>query len=117
VSLPVNIDTVNVSGTFINSDGSACRGTVEFIPTPCRWAASSPSTTIIAKAVTASLDHGGSFELELIATDDADINPIDWTYRVRVWLTDCDTAYSFDMAAPKDEHVIHLSDKIPVWSK
>lgn len=116
MSLPVNIDTVNVSGTFINSDdGSPCAGTVEFIPTPCWWASSSASTTIIAQPRTIALDNSGSFELELIATDDEDLNPVDWTYRVRVRLTDCDTAYSFDMAAPLANPVIHLADVTPIY--
>lgn len=116
MTIPTNIATVNVSGTFINSDdGSPCAGTVEFIPTPCWWSAASASTTIIGQPVTVSLDAGGNFEVELIATDDEDLNPTDWTYRVRVRLTDCDTAYSFDMAAPGGG-AIHLADVTPIYS-
>ena len=113
--LPVNVDLVTVSGTFVNSDdGSPCVGTVEFIPLPCWWTAASASTTIIGTPITATLDEDGGFEVDLIATDDADLNPVDWTYRCRVRLTDCDTNYSFDMAAPMGED-INLSDITPVF--
>ena len=116
MALPVNIDLVTVSGTFVNSDdGSPCVGTIEFVPVPCWWLAADAATTIIGTPVSAELDPLGYFEVDLIATDDDDLNPVDWTYRCRVKLTDCGTNYSFDMAVPMGGD-INLSDVTPVFS-
>jgi hypothetical protein len=116
VTLPVDVDTVMVSGTFVdNDDGTPCAGTVEFVPHVCHWAA--PSTTIIGTPVTVTLDAAGHFDVELIATDDTDLNPVDWTYqvRVRVRAGDYASAYSFDMAAPSGA-AIDLADVTPVYA-
>ena len=136
MSLPVNVSTVTVTGTYLNSNGTPCAGTVEFIPAPCYLNNAGADVTIVGQRVVATLDEDGLVTAELIATDDADLNPSAWTYRVRVRLTDCGTAFSFDMAAPStavgygvgpygfgpfggDPTVappINLAEQTPVWS-
>ena len=115
--LPVNVDTCTVTGGFVYADGSIPTGTVEFTPVPCQildarrrrrrrsWPPrSSPPSTVRRDRV------------ELPATDDADLNPVDWTYHVRVRLngTGPGVAYSFDMAAPTG--AVDLTEVTPVDS-
>ena len=114
MALPANVNTVTVSGTYLNSDGTPCVGTVEFIPAPCYLNNAEADVTIIGHRVTATLDEDGLVTAQLVATDDADLNPSAWSYRVRVRLTDCDTAFSFEMVAPAGPP-INLAEMTPVW--
>ena len=53
----------------------------------------------------------GAFTVNLPATDDADLNPTDWTYHVAVRLGG-DAAYSFCMDAP--DGTVDLTDVTPI---
>ena len=112
--VPTNVSTVTVTGTYLNSDGSPCAGTVEFIPSPCYLNNAGADVTIIGQRVTATLDEDGFVSAELIATDDTDLSPGAWSYRVRVRLST--TTFSFEMAAPAGPP-INLAEQTPVWSE
>ena len=116
--LPVNVDTCTVTGAFVYADGSVPAGTVEFTPVPCQIldATAAPPTTLLAAPIVATLDEFGAIDVELPATDDADLNPVDWTYHVRVRLngTGPGVAYSFAMAAPAG--AVDLTEVTPVDS-
>lgn len=114
-ALPTDLDTATVTGSFVNLDGTPCAGTVTFEPAPCYWLAANDDVTVLPSSTVATLDQDGTFSVELLATDEPDLNPVGWTYKVRVRLTDCEKAWSFSMLAPADT-VIDLADVTPVDS-
>lgn len=91
-ALPSNVGVGTVIGTFVTSQkgesGSPVTtpiaGTVTFQPTPSYLidAAVTPKLIILPKPVTVTLDANGSFSVSLVATDDTDLNPTGWNYRV-----------------------------------
>lgn len=80
--LPGNVSTGTVIAKFIDSAGAAASGTVTFTPSPAaiKNVTAAPPTFILPKPVTATLDVNGSISVELVATDDPDNSPVDWTY-------------------------------------
>jgi hypothetical protein len=98
--LPTNVATCTVTGAFVKANGQTPTGTVEFVPTPLYVAdvGAAPPTVIMQASVTVTL-VGGAFTAVLAATDDDDLNPVDWTYTCRVRIDDL-PSYSFPMAAP-----------------
>lgn len=112
--LPTNLATCLVSGAFIHTDGTIATGSVEFTPVPLHIANSTaePPLTVIGTPVLAQLS-AGAFAVELPATDDVDLIPVDWTYLCRVRISG-QAAYSFYMPAPAG--VLDLSYVTPVPS-
>lgn len=78
--LPVNYDKVAVRGTYVYLDGTAAQGKVKFTGKPI-MISESTSTIILPNTITATL-AGGEFEVQIPATDDPDILPGGWTYKV-----------------------------------
>jgi len=100
--LPPNVDTVTLVGTYTNSNGDPASGRIKIDPLPLYWLdqSSDPPTTIVGESQTVYLDETGSFSVDVVATDNADLNPIDWTYRITVNLEPPATKYSFYIEAP-----------------
>jgi hypothetical protein len=116
VSVPTNVGSVTVTGTFINlANGAPASGTVTFEPAPCQLVDASADAILIGIPVVAALDADGSFTVELAATDDPDLNPVDWTYLVTVRLTYPSRGWRFAMAAPAGA-TIDLADVVPIES-
>ncbi len=82
--LPGNVGTGTVTGQFTNDDGSAASGVVEFVPAVPWLLDASADEIIVLNKVRVTLDGTGSFSQVLIITDDVDLDPIDWTWLVRV---------------------------------
>lgn len=107
--LPSNVSYGTVTGRFLLAyddstdldlfpDGAAAKGYVLFTPSPIflkNTTASPAPATILPATVQCSLDsegyilgtHGGR-GVRLVATDDPDNNPQDWTWKVTFRLTD-----------------------------
>jgi len=84
---PGNVGTGTVKGQFVAApDGDPYTPEVKFTPSVSRLldASSVPPTTILLTPQTITANADGSFELDLIANDDTDLNPVGWTYRVNV---------------------------------
>ncbi|MFD7861852.1 glycerophosphodiester phosphodiesterase family protein [Streptomyces sp. NPDC059783] len=79
--LPAGLATVTVTGTYARPDGTPYTGTVRFVPEPAVLT-SATHGRILLGTTTAALDTGGAFTAELLATDDPDVTPTGWTYRV-----------------------------------
>lgn len=111
MALPTNISYGTVVGRFLLGyadgsdldvfpDGVAAQGSIFFVPSAAslKDASASPDpVTIIPARVEATLDAegylcgpDGNRGIRLVATDDPDANPIDWTWTVEFRMTDPD---------------------------
>jgi hypothetical protein len=84
---PPNVGTGIVKGQFLRvPGGDPYTPTIKFTPSVSRLldASSVPPVTIMLTPQSVTADADGSFDLELIANDDTDLNPVGWTYRVDV---------------------------------
>lgn len=81
MALTPNLSTVTVGGQFVDVAGNPIAGQVTFTP---RTILTDPTANqiIIPKTVVIDLDANGSFSVLLPATDDSDLAPVNWTYRV-----------------------------------
>lgn len=80
--LPANVSTGTVTGFFMDSSGNPMNGNVRFKPSPKQLTnvGAVPPTVIVPQEVIAPITNG-VLEIELVATDDPDNNPVDWTYQ------------------------------------
>jgi hypothetical protein len=114
VTLPTNVGTVTVTGTFLSlANGAPASGIVTFTPVPNHLLDASADTILLGVPIVAQLDSSGSLSVTLAATDDVDLNPVNWTYEVVVKLTTPDVGWRFNMAAPAGS-AIDMADVIPV---
>ena len=109
MALPSNVDYGTVEGQFLLAyadsndvdlfpDGQPAKGSIFFTPSPSKLlnASSTPNpVTIVPQTVEVQLDNDGYIEgysgergVRLVATDDADLNPLNWTWSVEFRLTD-----------------------------
>lgn len=82
VSIPGNLATITVTGSYVNADGSPAAGNVRFTPTSAIIDASG-AVIIPATAITATLGNG-SFSVTLPCTDNGNLAPSAWGYVVHV---------------------------------
>ena len=75
-----NIQLVTVTGTYIDHEGESLDGWVRF--TPDRVVADSSSAKLLMPNPIRLSLVDGSFEVQLLATDDPDGNPVGWLYIV-----------------------------------
>lgn len=101
MTLPGNVDMEWVTGSYENLDGSIPTGTVTFTP---QVAANTPLVDAAALKIllpstfTATLDGAGSFTIKLPATNDTDVQPVGWTYKVTESLSGFSRSYSISLA-------------------
>jgi hypothetical protein len=109
--LPSNVGYGTVTGRFLLAysdsadsdlypDGMPAKGSVLFTPSPnyVKNVNASPApVTILPATISCDLDsegyilgYSGTRGVRLVATDDADNNPVDWTWKVTFRLTDAD---------------------------
>ena len=81
MTLPADYDTVTVRGGYVYLDGSPAAGRVTFTGKTIATSAAT-RTMIVPATITATLDNTGRFEIQLPATNDPDIQPNGWTYKV-----------------------------------
>jgi hypothetical protein len=84
--LPGNVGTGTVTGTFTDDDGTAAAGKVYFIPPVPYLLDPSADTIVVLYQHIVTLDANGDFTQVLVATDDTDLSPVDWTWQVRIEL-------------------------------
>ena len=114
MALPENVTTRTVDGAFVRTDGTVAAGTVTFTPAVARLLDATEDVILFAKATTVTLDENGEFTVDLVVTDDTDLNPVDWTYTVDVKVGG--SRWSFSMDVPAGVGPIHLADVAPVAS-
>ena len=139
MALPTNVGYGTVTGRFMLAyadgpdadvfpDGLAAKGTVYFTPSPIylkNSSAAPAAVTILPSTVECALDADGyvlgtdgTAGVRLVATDDSDLNPVDWTWGVEFRLTDQDdvpirTIPKFSFELPQGTSV-DLTDVTPV---
>lgn len=130
MALPTNVNYGTVVGQFLLAyadgidvdvypDGVPAKGSIYFRPSPIKLqdASASPNpVTILPAVVECVLDSEGYLlgsdatrGVRLVATDDTDMNPVNWTWTVEFRLTDQDdvpvSIPSFSIALPSDTEV------------
>lgn len=80
MALDTSINTVTVTGTFVNFEGTAITGQVRFVLSSLLRNPSGDQI-VVPSTVTKTLDSNGSFTVALPATDDTDVIP-NFTYTV-----------------------------------
>lgn len=138
MALPTNVNYGTVVGQFLlaysdgvdvdpQPDGVPAKGFIYFRPSPIKIldASSSPNpVTILPAVVECALDTEGYLlggdntrGVRLVATDDADLNPTNWTWTVEFRLTDQDDVPvpipSFSISLPADT-TVDLTTASPV---
>jgi hypothetical protein len=121
-ALPSNVGTGTVVGKFVTAQkGSGgtpvtvpVAGKVTFTPTPAALldAAAVPPATILPVPVEVTLDAAGTFSVDLVATDDTDLNPTGWNYRVTFAFTGA-KYNSFNVNVPQGQ-TVDLATVAPV---
>lgn len=84
-----------------NPDSAPISGSVTFTPGPAKIlsATSTPPVAILPQPIRVTLDADGAFSVNLIATNDPNLNPTNWAYNVSFDLAGLKFA-SFSMAVP-----------------
>ena len=79
--LPNNLTTITVTGTYLDIAGDPIAGQVKFTPRAVLKNVTS-NVILINSTVTVTLGANGAFSQALVATDDSDAAPLNFTYRV-----------------------------------
>lgn len=113
MSIPANLTSVIVRGTFINPEGEPSIGTVSFQPSS--WLNNSGANVSIPNSVvTKTLGTAGDFSATLPVTDDPDVSPSGWVYTVREVVDG--QARNYDIELPGTATpggTIYLADLVP----
>ncbi len=81
MALPVNLTTITVTGTYLDIAGNPIAGQVKFTPRAVLKNVTS-NVILINSTITVTLNANGAFSQALVATNDSDAAPIDFTYIV-----------------------------------
>ena len=81
MALPANLTTITVTGTYLDIAGNPIAGQVKFTPRAVLKNVTS-NIILINSTITVTLNANGAFSQALVATNDTDAAPIDFTYQV-----------------------------------
>ncbi|MGW0419475.1 hypothetical protein [Streptomyces sp. NPDC003015] len=109
-TMPAGIATVTLTGRYIRPDGTPFSGTVSFsAPDYVRL---SGADTTAGGSITVTLDVTGAFSVVLIATDNVDARPTNFTYSVTEALTGV-ASRTYYVALPQATGTTNLADIAP----
>ncbi|MFE0039424.1 collagen-like protein [Streptomyces sp. NPDC059015] len=111
MALPAGLSTVTVSGSFKTPSGAARKGKLLFTPEPAVLTSATHDTLVLG-TTEAVLDADGAFSVTLLATDDADVSPTGWTYRVTERWHDA-PGRSYPLSLPAAAPAVDLADVAP----
>jgi hypothetical protein len=109
MAIPANLSLVTVTGTYIDISGVPIAGQVKFTPRAVLRNTSS-NVILVNSTIVVTLDSNGSFSQQLVATDDGDASPIDFTYFVEEAFVG---GRQFDILLPASVVTIDLADVSP----
>lgn len=111
MALPNNLTTITVTGTYLDIAGNPIAGQVKFTPRAVLKNVTS-NIILINSTITVTLDNNGAFSQALVATNDTDAAPLDFTYEVEEAFVGGRT---FDMLLPiaTPNGTIDLADVAP----
>lgn len=107
--LPVNLSLVTVTGTYIDITGDPIAGQVKFTPRAVLRNVTS-NVILVNSTIVVTLDANGAFSQQLVATNDPDASPVDFTYFVEEAFVGGRT---FDILLPLATATIDLADVSP----
>ncbi len=81
MALPNNLTTITVTGTYLDIAGDPIAGQVRFTPRAVLKNVTS-NVILINSTITVTLDANGAFSQALVATNDTDAAPLNFTYEV-----------------------------------
>ncbi|QUH01458.1 glycerophosphodiester phosphodiesterase family protein [Saccharopolyspora erythraea] len=93
--------TCRIRGQWVDLTGNPIQGRVTFTASPSVLLAVESQKIILPVPRTVDLDSFGRIDVVLPATDDPDINPVDWTYTVQEIFTAA-KGRTYSIAAPVD---------------
>jgi len=106
--------SLQIEGTDLEPDVEPLIGSVRFTPSVDRVTHGASDSIIFLDPITAELDENGQFVVSLVATDDTDLNPKDWTYSVAFHLKNAKLA-TFSINAPAGG-TVDISEVAPARS-
>ena len=109
MAIPANLSLVTVTGTYIDISGVPIAGQVKFTPRAVLRNVTS-DVILVNSTIVVTLDSNGSFSQQLVATDDPDASPVDFTYFVEEAFTG---GRQFDILLPAAVPTIDLADVSP----
>lgn len=114
--LPPSLELIEITGSWTLMDGSPlCWGSVTLRPSAERLTALQEDTVILAAPIVLRIDADGHAFGMVPATDDPDILPQGWHYRVEVALNNGfrTWTYAFDLEVPHNAETVDLTDHTP----
>lgn len=112
MAVPASVSTGTVTGTFVSTTGEPKSGRVWFTPSFDSGIVAGDNVIVLPERAGAALDANGHFEIVLVATNDPDLVPLNFTYVVSFDLSRVDLP-SFSMSLAADA-TVDLADIFPV---
>lgn len=109
MAIPANLSLVTVTGTYIDITGEPIAGQVKFTPRAVLRNVTS-NVILVNSTIVVTLDANGAFSQQLVATDDADASPVNFTYFVEEAFVG---GRSFDILLPTATPTVDLADVSP----
>lgn len=110
MALPASVATVTVTGTYTNWQGAPCTGSVTITPVCTCALVDTADGVFIAGGVSVALDADGSFSVDLVASQQASVDPYDFCYRVTEEVSCLGCPRTYTIAVPADMGALDLSD-------
>lgn len=110
--LPAAVSTGTVTGQLTRTNGDPASGSGYIKPRPRQLLDASDNVVLTSIRQDFELDVTGSFSIEVVATDDPDLNPVNFTLEVVVEL-DRQPNIKFDMYLPGGT-TVDIADAMPV---
>ncbi|MFC8273762.1 hypothetical protein ACFUJR_14815 [Streptomyces sp. NPDC057271] len=111
MSLPPGLSGVTVTGTYVHADGTPFKGKLLFRPEPAILTSATHGVLLLG-TIEATLDEQGAVSVTLLATDDPDVTPTGWTYRVTERWYDA-PGRSYPLSLPLAAPAVDLADVAP----
>lgn len=108
--LPGNVNTVSIHGKYVLPTGIAASGIVTFSQSNYLRDPSA-DTVIVPTDIVAQLNGTGEFTVTLVATDDPDLDPTGFTYKVVEQISG--TTRTYNIVVPLSSTTIEISDLAP----
>lgn len=114
--LPDDLDLIEITGQWALLDGDpGAWGTVTLTPSVDRLVSPAHGTIIMGSPLVLTMDRWGTIAARVPATDDPDVQPQGWHYRVEVSIYDGEDtrAYTHTLVVPHDGGPIDLATYTP----
>ena len=112
MALTVDLETVTVTGTYVDLQGNAISGSVTFTPQTI-IKDTDQNQIIINNVISVTLDANGSFSVVLPVTDDSDVVPQPFSYEVEEVFSG---GRSFVITLPGGGAAVDIADLSPAVS-